>query len=285
MNKRIKIAFSIIVLILLTLSTLSLASAMTVSSVDANNFSPGKEQEISIDVKNNLDDAEDVSLSLNLEDLPFTIIEYDDETKDIDSDDRENFDFTIKASNSAKAGDYSIPYTLEYKLEDDTETKNGTFILTIESNAELSYSINAEKPIIGSQGKIKFSIINKGLGDANFVSVKIIPEGYTLLSADNDYVGTIGSDDFETISLDVIFKEKNPVLNAEIEYKDFNNQKVTKSVSLPIKVYSNEEALELGIIKKDNTPMYVGLGIVGFGIIFIVRRIRKKKRQNKTQGR
>jgi len=87
------------------------------------------------------------------------------------------------------------------------------------------------------------------------------------------------------MNLDVIFKEANPVLNAEIEYRDFDNQKITQSVTLPVKIYSNEEALSLGIIQKNNTVLYIFIGIACLGSWFIIRKIRKKKRQNKAQGK
>lgn len=284
MNKGLKILFGTFVLIVLTLS---LISAISVKTVDAENFQPGSEQKISVDVKNNLDDdAEDVLLNLDLKDLPFTIINYDDEAIDIDSDDTESFDFTIKASNSAEAGDYQIQYTLSYSINSTAQTpKNGTFILTIEAEPELSYSISTETPVVGSQGKIKLTIVNKGLGDAKFVSVTLIPEGYTLLSEENNYIGTINSDDSETVSMDVIFKQENPTFTAQIEYKDFDNQEVTKTIVLPVTVYSQEEALQMGIIQQNNTFVYIVFGVVLILIWIIVRKIRKKKRMNKAQGR
>ncbi len=283
MNKPLKILFGLFILIVLTLS---LVSAMSVKSIDANNFQPGSEQKISVDVKNNLDnDAKDVSLSLDMKNLPFTIVNYDYGAIDIDSSDTESFDFMIKASNSAEAGDYQIPYTLSYSINGTAQTsKNGTFILTIEAEPELSYSISTETPIVGSQGKIKLTIVNKGLGDAKFVSILLIPEGYTLLSEENNYIGTISSDDSETVSMDVIFKQQNPTFTAQIEYKDFDNQKVTKTVTLPVTVYSQEEALQMGIIKQNNTFVYVIVGAVLFVIWMIVRKIRKKRRMNKAQG-
>lgn len=284
MNKQIKIAFSVLALIVLSLS---LASAMTVKSVDANNFQPGSQQDIIVKVKNTLsNDATDVSLSLNIPaGIPFSVINSGD-TQDIDSDNTENFDFTIKASNDAKAGDYSIPYSISYSINGTPQTpKTGTFSLTVQANPELVYSASTETPIVGSQGKIILKIVNQGLGDAKFVSVKIIPTGYTLLSEDNNYIGTISSDDSQTASFDAIFKNQNPTLTAQIEYKDFNNQKVTKTVNLPLTVYSAEDALRLGIIKANNTPVYLGVGVVIFVIWMIVRRIKKKKRINKAQGR
>jgi hypothetical protein len=285
MNKQIKILFSALALIVLTLS---LVSAMTVKTVDANNFQPGSEQDITVKIKNTLsDDATDVSLTLNIPTgTPFSIVSSSD-TKDIDSGNTENFDFTIKASNVAKAGDYSIQYTLTYSINGTAilPPKTGTFTLTVEANPEISYTATAENPVVGTQGKIKLTIVNKGLGDAKFVSVKITPQGYTLLSEDNNYVGTISSDDSTTISLDAIFNEKNPTLNVQIEYKDFNNQKITKTINLPITVYSPEEALKLGIIKQNNTFLYVIVGVIGIGVWIVVRKIRKKKRMDKAKGR
>jgi len=74
MNKQIKILMSALVLLVLTLS---LASAMTVKSIDADNFQPGSEQTISIDVKNTLDNTStDVSLILDMSKLPFSVISF-----------------------------------------------------------------------------------------------------------------------------------------------------------------------------------------------------------------
>jgi hypothetical protein len=265
--------------------TLGLATAMTVNSVEADNFSLGEEQTITLEIKNTLDEnVKDVSLEINTSNLPFTLISSED-IDDIDEDDTESVEIKLKAMNGAQAGDYSIQYKLTYTEEGAVEesSKSGTFVLTIEANPELAYTINTEKPIVGSQGKVKLTIINKGLGDAKFVSVKIVPQGYTLLSAPEDYIGTIGSDDFETVNLDVIFDEKNPFLNANIEYRDFNNNKITKNINLPIKVYSREEALKLGIIKQNNTVLYTTLIIVGIVIFFVVRKIRKKRKKSKLQ--
>ena len=66
---------------------------------------------------------------------------------------------------------------------------------------------------------------------------------------------------------------------------DFNNQKITKNINLPITIYSKEQALELGIIKPNNTPYYLGAGAIIFIFWLIIRKIKKKKRMNRAQGR
>ncbi len=291
MQKQTKILISALLVLVLTLS---LASAMTVKSVDAENFSPGNEQDITVKVKNTLStDAFDVSLTLNMgatsttAALPFAVINSGDVVDEISSDDSENFDFTIKALASAKSGDYSIPYTITYSNEsgDQQDPITGTFTLTIEANPELAYSVSTDMPVVGRQGKITLNLVNKGLGDAKFVSVTLIPNGYTLLSDDNDYIGTMASDDTETASFDVLFTQQNPTLAAEVQYRDFNNKLVTDTVSLPITVYSQDQALKLGLIQTNNTFTYIIiLAVVVIGYL-IVRRIRKRRRLNKAQGR
>ena len=77
----------------------------------------------------------------------------------------------------------------------------------------------------------------------------------------------------------------NPTLNAQVEYKDFNNQDVIKNVNLPITVYSSDQALKLGIIKQDYTFLYLVIIVIGIAIWIVVGRIRKKRRLNKAQGR
>ncbi len=281
MEKQIKILISVFFVLVLTLN---LGSAMIVKSVDSTNFQPGSEQEIILKIKNTLsDDATKVYLTLNLEGLPFSVIDSEDNVNTIDSDEVENFNFEIKASNDAQEGDYQIPYTLSYNTN-ATQTKKGTFSLTIEANPELTYSINTDNPVVGSKGKIILNIVNQGLGAAKFVNLLVIPDGYTLLSGKNVYLGTIDSDDSQSESFNVLFNKPNPVLTAQITYKNFDNQLITKIVNLPITVYSKEEALSLGIVKQDNSLFYILSAGLIVGSWIIVRKIRKKKRLNKSRG-
>ena len=284
MEKQIKILFGALFMLVLTLS---LTSAMVVKSVDANNFQPGSEQEITIEVKNTLDeDATDVSLTFDISsNTPFTLIDSED-TKEIDKGDTEDFDFKIKALSDATAGDYPIHYKIDYSNSTGPQTaKEGDFVLTIEAEPQLVYSISAENPLIGSQGKLTLKINNKGLGDARFVSITLLPSKYTLLSNGNVYVGTVSSDDSQTENFEVIFNQQNPILNAQVEYRNFNNELITETIALPITVYTQEQALKLGIIKPNNSPVYIGAAILIIAGWVIVRKIRKKRRLNKAQGR
>ena len=139
--------------------------------------------------------------------------------------------------------------------------------------------------VVGSEGKVILKIVNKGFADAKFVSVRIFPEGYTLLSDNNVYIGTVDSDDFESASFDVIFNKENARLKAVVEYKDFNNNKILENVDLPIKVYTREKAIQLGIIKKSNVGLYLIISIAIILIWLVYRKIKRAKRLKQSRLR
>jgi len=265
----------------LLLLSLSFSSAMVLHSVDVSKVSPGKEGTINIEIKNTLDDdAEDVSLSLQLANTPFITVGASEESvKEILSDDEESFAFRIRASPTAKPGDYSIPYTLSYDIDGDRQTpKTGTIGVTIAGQPDLTYTVSADTPVVGQKSKITLRIVNNGLADAKFVSVKLLPEGYTLLSDSDVYVGTISSDDFETVSLDAIFSNEKPKLAALVYYKDFDNQDVSTSISMPINVYTYDQAVKLGIVQKSYAIYYIVIVAVLVVLWFVWRMIRKRRR-------
>lgn len=269
---------------------LSVVSAAVIEDVRVSTLQPGEDATMVVTVKNPLDDKiKDVSLSLSFADpvthaaLPISSVgssEYN--VDEIQDDDAEDFTFNIRASNSAAPGDYNIPYTLTY--DGLAVAQTGTIGITVEGTAELDFSTKEENPVIDGKGKITLKIVNKGFADAKFVSVKINPSGYTLLSENEIYVGTISSDDFEAIDMDVIFG-KSPAVSATLTYKDFNNHDVTRTISLPVKVYSREKAIELGIIKQSYALVYLLTIAVIILLIVVIRTINKRRRMAKSRAR
>lgn len=258
---------------------ISFANALTITDVSYSDFSPGEEKLITIKIENNLgEDVTDVYIGLVFTGKPFIPVgSSEDSADEILDDDNENFKFKIKASNDIKPGDYEIPYKLNYKDESGiVKQATGSIGVSVSGNPELDFVLLKENPVVGQKGKITLKIINSGFGDAKFVSVKLIPAGFTLLSEDQIYIGSINSDDFETAVFEVIFKQESTIVSAVVDYTDFDNKKITKNVNLPLDVYSKERAIELGIIKKSNTLFYLILLII-FGVVWWVYRIFKKR--------
>ncbi len=276
---------SILASILALILLVSVASALTVKSSSSDTLQPGSEGSIYLDVENtfSFDLNEGVSVSINTAGLPFIPVGASEKSIDeLDEGDEETFRFTIKSSNTISAGDYEIPYTLKYITNNTERTRTGFIGVTVFAQPDLSYSIETENPIIGNQGKITFRIVNSGFSDARFVSVKVFPSGFTLLSESQTYIGSVDSDDFETSTYDVIFDKQSSDFIAQVEYTDFNNQKIIKQISLPIQVYTKEKALELGLIKKNNTLLYVGIAILLIVIYLIYRAIKKRRKMKKS---
>ena len=78
----------------------------------------------------------------------------------------------------------------------------------------------------------------------------------------------------------MLFKNLNTDFKAIVEYKDFDNKEVTQSVTLPITVYTNEKAIELGLVKKDKTVIYV-ISVVALFVLWLIYRSIKKRRRLK----
>jgi len=264
--------------------TLSLISAVTVESVDTGKFLPGSSDQVTVTLKNNLqDDVTDVSFSLNLAGTQFTTIgSSEDSIDEIQTDDSENFRFILKTPPEIKPGDYNIPYTITYNDGTAIVKKNGSFGITIGAKTELSYSVTSEKNVLGEKDSLKLNIVNSGLGDVRFVSVKVEGVGMDILSTKEEYIGTVASDDFETANFDVVYKSQNAKLKVTIKYKDLDNKDLTQNIELPIKVYSREEGLSLGIIQKSYAIWYVVVIIIIIIAWIIYRRIKKSRRNGKN---
>jgi len=279
LNLILTIALSLILII-------SPASAVILNSVLVDTIAPGQEGQIRIEIENILDDdVEDVTLRLNFQDLKIIPIGSSEQSTDeIDEDDEENYVFRVKAASDITPGDYEIPYTLEYIIDNEQKTRSGTIGIRVSANPELSFTVNSNSAVLNQESQINLKVINKGFFDARFVSVRIIPDGFTLLSDSEVYIGTVDSDDFETANFDVFFRSKNPKFTAIVEFKDFDNILQIKTIDLPLKVFSREEALELGIISKSNATAIVTIVITLILIWILWRQIKKGRRLKRSKN-
>ncbi len=263
----------------------SLASALIIQDITIDQIYPGTSGELSVRVENEAeDDIENVVFTLDLTNLAFSTTGSSSQTLDeLQEDDDDIFRFTLRADNSVKPGTYNIPYTLTYK--NNTTPQRGTLGVIVSGRTDLEYSSTIENPIIGNRGTVSLKIINKGTGDARFVNFNIAPNGYTLLSEGNVYIGTVSADDFETINVEAIFNNKNAMLEGVLEYVDLDNNRIVRNVQIPLTLYTNEEAIQKGIIAKNNTSLYIGIVVIIVVIWLIWRSIAKRIRKKRSMQR
>lgn len=287
---KLLIGVTLIALIILSLSFVS--ASVIISSVDQGDLYPGQETNIDITIENNLDyDIEDVSLSLDFysadaskPSLFSSVGSSEKSVEEIREDKSKTLSFDVKSSSSIAPGDYNIQYTLKYTDENNTiKTSTGRIGIKVSSKTKLDFSVSTETPVVNQKGKIIFKITNKGYGDIKFVSFQISSQGYTLLSEDKVYIGTVGSDDTESASFDVLFKNNMASLQGTLTYVDFDNNEKIESINLPITIYSKEEALKLGIIKANNSWIYILVIIIIIVLIIIIRMVRKRNRLKRSK--
>ena len=262
--------------------SIGLTSAIIVDSTYLTLY-PGEEGRVTIEIENNENfDIESVSIALILDEIPFTSVGSSERgVDDINEDDEEKISFTIRSSTNINPGDYNIPYMLRYTNADNDEafTKEGSFGIRVTAKTELDFSVELRgNAIVGEEGRVSLEVVNRGLGEIKSVSVKIFPNGFELLSKDTVFIGTIDADDTDIASFDIVYKTTNPSLSARVEYKDFDNKDIVETINLPFKVYTKEQALELGLIQKSNTSRNVGIIVVVLVIWFIWRGAKKRKR-------
>ena len=259
-----------------------ISSALIVEDVQTPTLSPGQEGAIILDVTNDgTGSVHEISFTLDFTNLPFIPIGSSEAgIQKLNEDKSKTFTFLLSASPDAKPGDYKIPYTLNAK---NITVKKGAIGIRVTGNSVLSFTLTADKPVMGERSKVNLKMINAGLTDARFVSLKLLVADATLLSEDQIYIGTINSDDFESTTFDIIFTDKQPRLTAFVSYKDFNNKDQTLTDEVPLTIYSREKALELGIINKNNTFWYV-LTLIVIIILWVAwRSFRKRQRLKKSK--
>ena len=128
-----------------------------------------------------------------------------------------------------------------------------------------------------SKGEVTIKFVNNDLADIHFLTVRLLDgEDYEILSANTEYIGDLDSDDFESIDfqLSVNKTEGKIILPLIIDYKDVLNNEFSEEREVVLILRSAEE---LGLAK-DNTNLYIGIGVVILMILyFLYRRHQRNK--------
>ena len=289
MKKQTALVIVLASLIFYLFGSSSLVSALNIDSVSISpqEVAPGKSVEVKIVLDNNLDeDVSNVDVSLNLATAPFapektTEVFFDE----ILSDKSKDAIFDLIANSDAESGVYKIPLTISYDTENGSE-KKATFIsITINGKPELS--LNADNFLLVGNNKLTIKITNSGLAQAKFLELNAQSgAGYSIISSSKVYIGDLNSDDFDTFSLDIYAKNSGTIMvPVEMKYRDFANNDYTKNFDVPVRVYSQDEALKLGLVQKSNTGVYIGLAVLVIILYIVYSRLRKWQRKKKANSR
>jgi len=230
-------------------------------------LSPGDTAEISFTLKNVgnavASDAT-IILGLTMEDVtkispefaaqmaseyPFVVVDSSEKyIEDFQPDESRKVSFRVKIDKDAKAKAYDIPLKIKFfdpsGMQHDISKTVGIQIMgepEIEVNIKES-EITKNKNI----GKITVEILNKGSSDAQFFDIMIIPtEKYTVISKDEEYIGTLESDDSENVDFNIKVLDTQDqdkvTISLLIEYKDNYNKKYSKNIEIDLDIISDND--------------------------------------------
>jgi len=281
-----------IILGILLVASLVNVSALTIDSVTTtpNEVKPGQTAEIKIVIENEADIAiEDVSVKLNLDNLPLAPFDSTNEktVDEIDDDDKETYRFNVIALNDAESGIYKIPIEISYTEDDENKTRSGLISMIINDIPELSVLLEEEVILKGQQKEVSVRIINKGLSNVEFLEVELLPgTSYSILSSNKVYIGEVESDDFDSAEYTLLFKPTaSNIINlpVTIRYKDITNKEFLETKNLELRIYSQKDAIKMGLIKPNLTGVYIGIAIVVIILWFVWRKIRKARKAKKAR--
>ncbi len=305
--KKMNTKFSLIIglAVFLSLTFVSLTSALVINSVTTSpsEIAPGENSLISIEIENNGNsDIEEVSVSLifkevfrdalgnivSSNELPFAPYDSASEVSfdEIRENREETADFKIKALSDAESGTYKIPVEIKYTENEIEKTKTSLISLNVNAEPIIGASLEDGLLLKGQENSVSVKIVNKGLSNVKFLEVELQTGRYTILSQENVYIGDVDSDDFDVAEFRLLFKENSPstiILPVKVIYKDALNNEYEEEFILDARVYTKDEAIKLGLLKKSNVLTYLIIIIVLIAIWIVYRKIKKRRKMKKME--
>jgi hypothetical protein len=288
-NKKMKTTTITIISAIFLLCLIGFANALTIDRVSVNPdvIAPGKTADVDISIFNNAEEIiEDVSVSLDLTNVPLAPYDsgVDYTTNEIEDGKRKQAEFKIIALNDAKSGIYKIPVKISYTENSAVKNQQSLISVTVNSQPIIEVSVEDGLLLKGKDNKVSLKTVNKGLGDAKFFEIETKSSTYyNILSASKIYIGDIDSNDFQTAEFNMFFNNNalsRITVPISVKYKDMTNKEYTKDFDVELRVYSQEQAQNLGLVAKSNTSFYV-ITIVAVIIIFVIYRwFRRRRKRN-----
>jgi hypothetical protein len=241
---------------------------------------PGQVAEVTLTLRNaGRIGVKNLDVGIDLEDGTFSTIGSGTKKRvdRIDAGETEQITFQLASDTSTAVKVYSIPVSLSYQDERNAQyADTAKFTLVVNAAPELSVTVDGTdfesktKP-----GTVSLKVVNKGVVDLKYVTVRLVqtPEYEVLSSSNEEYVGNLDSDDFETVDFLVKPLAESPRLSVQLEFKDPYNVDFEQAYDLPLRIITDKD------LGKGGAPwgtISVLLLIVGGGVWWWMRR--KKKR-------
>ena len=273
----------------ITVETSNAVLAIANITTNPKTFVPGKDTQVMITVENMGDSFfRDIQIKLGLENtsLPFAPADSTSEKRiyQLSASESQTVQFDILTLPNANGGTYKVPIELDYT--DSTgasHTKSDVIAFTVGGTPNLKLILdNSEIKASGSSGKVSLVLVNSGLVNLKFMNIKLLEsKDYTILSANEQYIGNLDSDDTNNVDFSVYANPglKTLNMNFEISYLDINNNAFKDTVTMPVPLYSDSQ-LSLFGFKSGMSPalILVILAVIGAAGFFVYKKFFAKKK-------
>jgi len=226
--------------------------------------SPGSTNNMEISLENLANGHfRNVDVNANVEDEDLTVIGSSRERiQMMDPLSEDTVNFNVNVDEDADNGVYRIPLDFTYQNEvGDTIETSQTAGLVVGGTPELGVGIeNTDIRTSGTRDTVTFNIINRGDGKASFVDMEVQEsESYEVLSENNEYLGSMISDDFQTAEFDVYVEEETEelVFPVTLEYRDEQGEKTNQTFEIERRLYTSEELERYGLTNSQTATLTI----------------------------
>jgi hypothetical protein len=192
--------------------------------------------------------------------------------------------FNILTNPDAEGVLYKVPIDIEYIDSTGTSYTKSDVIAFIVGDAPKLSVLLSESAVktAGSNGKVSIILVNSGLVGLKFLNIELVESNdYTILSANEEYIGNLDSDDTDNVDFDIYAKSGITALNLKFDltYLDINNNAYSETITVPVPLYSASQLSMLGI-KAGTNPLLIiaGLVVLALAGYFVYQRFFAKKR-------
>ena len=255
---------------------------------------PGETALVEITLKNLAESTlKDVSLKLNLAeetattatgivkwDLPFIPVGSGMEKKEkfLAPGQDKKFSFNLRTYADAESKIYKIPVVITYTDESDTDyTINEILGIVVGGEPKISVEIDENKlSSVNTPADITLRLVNKGITNIKFLTAAVEDKSglYEVVGTKSHYIGSIDSDDYETVTFKIKPLVKECSLDVELEFKDANNKDHKETIPVEGVECTNGN----GGKKVGATQILIVIVMVVVVGYFVRRHLKKRKK-------
>ncbi len=231
-------------------------------------FEPGNKINLTFTLSNQGEGAaKDVKIVLNQSILYFETNEV--YLFDIQPNQEKKINLNAIVNPSIQPNVYLIPIYISYwdENKDNLYQETKTFSLQISSKPKVSVSLDKFSLFAMEENTITITVSNSGSMDIRFLTINVSSD--LLKATQQIYVGDLDSDDYDIEKILVYpLQEGRYQFNVSLYYEDIYGSK-----------YSENHLFTIEVVKKKQSDyFFLVLFLMFLGAVFLVYKIRKKKR-------